>query len=171
MLEIDQKNNHLDQYIRRNNLEIQGIPANVTDDELEGKVIDIFSCLGVEVKGSDIEECHRLGYVNPKNTIVRFVNRKFCYQALDKKMDLHKLDSRRLGFNPVKTLYFSENLTPTNQLLAWKCRELKRASKIHSTWSASGVIKIRRTANERALSIKNDNDLKSIYPDFVFRDR
>ena len=42
---------------------------------------------------------------------------------------------------------------------------------IHSTWSARGVIKIRRTADERALSIKNDNDLKSSYPDFVFRDR
>ena len=28
----------------------------------------------------------------------------------------------------------------------------------------------RRTANERALSIKNDNDLKSLYPDFVFSD-
>ena len=86
-------------------------------------------------------------------------------------MDLHKLDSRRLGFNPVKTLYFSENLTPTNQLLAWKCRELKRTSMIHSTWSARGKIKIRRTANESALSIKNHNDLKSLYPDFVFRDR
>ena len=171
MLEIDRKNNHLDQYSRRNNLEIQSIPANITDDKLEGKVIDIFSCLGIEVKGSDIEDCHRLGYANPKNKIVRFVNRKFCYQALDKKMDLHKLDIRRLDFNPVKTLYCSENLTPTNQLMAWKCKELKRVSKIHSTWSASGVIKIRRTANERALSIKNDNDLKSLYPGFVFRDR
>ena len=84
-------------------------------------------------------------------------------------MALHKLDSKRLGFKPVKT-YFSENLTPTNQLLAWKCRELKRNPMIHSTWSARGVI-IRRTANESALSIKNDNDLKSLYPDFVFRDR
>ena len=52
---------------------------------LEGKVIDIFSCLCIEVKGLDIEDCHRLGYANPKNTIVRFVNRKFCYKALDKK--------------------------------------------------------------------------------------
>ena len=42
---------------------------------------------------------------------------------------------------------------------------------IPNTWSVQGVIKIRRTANERALSIKNDNDLKSLYPDFVFRDR
>ena len=85
LLGIDQKNNHLDQYSRRNNLEIQGIPANITDDELEGKVINIFSCLGIEVKRSDIEDCHRLGYANPKNTIVRFANRKFIYQALDKK--------------------------------------------------------------------------------------
>ena len=51
LLEIDQKNNHLDQYSRRSNLEIQGIPANITDDKLEGKIIGIFSCLGIEVKG------------------------------------------------------------------------------------------------------------------------
>ena len=103
--------------------------------------------------------------------MVRFLNQTFRYQALDKKMKLHKLDSKRFGFSPVKALYFSKNLTPTNQLLTWKHRELKRASMIHSTWSAWGVIRIRRTANERALSIKNDNDLKSLNPDFVFRDR
>ena len=62
------KSNHLDYYSRRNNLKIQGIPANVTDDELEGKVIDIFICLlGIEVKRSDIEDYHRLGYANPNN--------------------------------------------------------------------------------------------------------
>ena len=170
LLDIDKKSNHLDQCSTKNNIEVQGIPANVIDDELEKKVLDIFSCLGIEVKGSDMEDCHRLGYANLKNTITKFVNRKFCYQALDKKMELHKTGSKRLGFNPVIT-YFSKNLTLTNQLLAWKCRELKSASMIHSTWSARRVIRIRRTANERALSSKNDNDLKSLYPDFVFRDR
>ena len=69
----------------RSNLEIQGIPANVSDEKLVAKVIYIFSCLGIEVEGSDVEDCHRLGYVNLKNTIVRFGNHKFCYQALDKK--------------------------------------------------------------------------------------
>ena len=53
-LEIDQKSNHLDQYNRRNNLKIQSITANVADDELEGKVIDIFSCFSIEVKGAEI---------------------------------------------------------------------------------------------------------------------
>ena len=41
---------------------------------------------------------------------------------------------------------------------------------IHSMWSAQGMIRIRRTANERALLIKNDHALKSLCPDFVFRD-
>ena len=85
MLELDQKNNNLDHYNRENKLEIQRIPANITNDRLEGKVIDIFCCLGIGVKSDDIEDCHRLGYANPKNTIVRYVSHRFCYQALDKK--------------------------------------------------------------------------------------
>ena len=79
-------------------------------------------------------------------------------------MVLHELNSKRLHFNPVKTLYLSENLTPhpLNELLAWKFRELKRVSMIHSIRSDCGLIRIRRTSNERGLSIKNDNDLKSL---------
>ena len=42
---------------------------------------------------------------------------------------------------------------------------------IHITWNARGAIRIRKTSDERALSIKNDNDLKSLYADFVFKDR
>ena len=50
LLELDQKNNSLDQYTKSNNLEIQGIVANVADEKLEEKVIDIFSFLGIQVE-------------------------------------------------------------------------------------------------------------------------
>lgn len=50
LLELDQKNNSSDQYTRSNNLEIQGIVANVADEKLEEKVIDIFSFLGIQVE-------------------------------------------------------------------------------------------------------------------------
>ena len=40
----------------------------------EEKEFDIF-----EKEGTDIEDCHRLGYVSCENTIARFVNRKSCY--------------------------------------------------------------------------------------------
>ena len=163
--------NNLDQYNRRNNLEIQGISSNVSDDAFEDKVVGIFHSLNINLSKHDIEDCHRLGKADPKNTIVRFVNRKFCYEALDNKLNLRKVDMTKLGFQAGAILYFSENLTHYNQRLAWKCRELKRASKIHSSWSSKGIVKLRCTMNERPISIMHDSDITDLYPDFVFRER
>ena len=81
------------------------------------------------------------------------------------------INKTELGFKPDVALYISENLTPFNQRLAWQCRELKRARVIHSCWSSEGVVKIRRTMNEHALSIDSKKDLTVLYPDFVFKGR
>ena len=53
----------------------------------------------------------------------------------------------------------------------WKCRELRRASKIHSTFSSEDIEKIRRTMNERPISIEHDRDLTSLCPDFIFKEK
>ena len=169
--DIEIAENKLEQYTRRNNIEIQGIPSTVHDNLLEDKVIDIFSQLNITISKSDIEDCHKLGKANPKNTIVRIVNRKFCNDALEKKKKLMSINKMELGFKPDVALYISENLTPFNRRLAWQCRELKRARLIHSCWSSKGVVKIRRTMNERALSIDSEKDLTVLYPDFVFKGR
>ena len=168
--DIETVENQLEQYTRRNKIEIQGIPSSVHDSLLEDKVIDIFSQLNIAILKSDIEDCHRLGKANPKNTIVRFVNRKFCNDALEKKKQL-SLNKTELGFKPDVALYISENLTPFNQRLPWQCRELKRGRLIHGCWSSKGVVKIRRIMNERALSIDSEKDLTVLYPDFVLKGR
>ena len=81
---------------KRNNLEIHGIPAEVKDNQLEEKVIDIFSQLNISLSKSDIEDCHRLG---KSNTIVRSVNQKFCEDVLEKKFDVNKhIDNSKFGF-------------------------------------------------------------------------
>ena len=63
---------------RRNNKEIQGICKTVTDEELERKVINIFSALNISIISKDEEDWHRLGK-DGINTLVRFINRKNCY--------------------------------------------------------------------------------------------
>ena len=65
----------------------------------------------------------------------------------------------------------SENLTLYNQHLAWRCRELKRAGVIYSSWSSKGIIKLRRTANERPISIDHEDRIAALYSDFVFKKR
>ena len=73
---LDSNHNMLEQYGRRSNIEITGIPNTVQDNELENKVIEIFDAIGVEANLADFEDCHRVGKSknNFKKVIARFVN-------------------------------------------------------------------------------------------------
>ena len=71
LIKLQKASNKQNQYTRRNNLEIHGITVKVMDDQLEEKVIDIFSKLNISISKSDNEDCHQL---YKSNTIVRFVN-------------------------------------------------------------------------------------------------
>ena len=117
LAESEKSFNRLDQYNRRKNLEIQSIPSTINDEVLEDKVIQICECLNILLAKSDTEDCHRLGKSNPQNTIVRSVNRKSCYAALSKKLELQHIDNIKLGF-PEANLFFNENLTSYNKKLA-----------------------------------------------------
>ena len=81
--------NKLEQYGRRNNIIISGIPDSVKTEDLEESVTEILSDIHVKVTTNDIEACHRVGKSDNKigstKTIVRFVNRKNGKQALYNK--------------------------------------------------------------------------------------
>ena len=49
-----------EQYSRRNNIELSGIPNDIPEDNLEKVVIDICHDSDVEIEPKDIEGCHRL---------------------------------------------------------------------------------------------------------------
>ena len=105
---------------------------------MEEKVIEIFNQINVKIDKFDIEDCHRIGK-SKKTTIVCSINRKNCKAVLEKKLSLNrKLDNAKLEFKSDARIFVSKDLTPYNQHLAWKCRELKPAGKIHSCWSAKG---------------------------------
>ena len=70
-----------EQYSRRYNVEISGIPNDVLDNDLEEKVIEIGKDSDIVITSSDIEGCHRLplgrnSTSENKLVIVKFVNRK-----------------------------------------------------------------------------------------------
>ena len=81
--------NQVEQYGRRNNIVISGIPDDISDNDLESTVIDIMKDVDVHINSSDLEACHRIGKSDrttaSKKTIVRFTNRKYCKKALLKR--------------------------------------------------------------------------------------
>ena len=79
------------QYLRRDSIEISGIPSTVTDDKVEDEVIEILKEAKVSLnrqnlKKSDIQAAHRKGKKGV--VIVKMVNRKFARTALVNKKNL-----------------------------------------------------------------------------------
>ena len=109
ILDVENDINQTDNYIRRNNIEIHGIPVNVKDEKLEETVINIAKKVDVDLKSDDIEACHRLrrhtnSRLNP--VVVRFVNRKFCERLHAEKTKLKGMDFNDIGFNGDTKLFF-----------------------------------------------------------------
>ena len=54
---IESSHDALEQYGRRNNLVISGIPDSVQDSELESTVTSTLSDIDVNVESKEVEEC------------------------------------------------------------------------------------------------------------------
>ena len=74
-----------EQYSRRNNIELAGIPNSIKDNVLEETIINICKEDRIDISPMDIEVCQRLPLSNAqankdpnhyKRVIVKFINRK-----------------------------------------------------------------------------------------------
>ena len=64
------------------------IPRDVLNENLESKVLEVFSKAGCEILSCDVEGCYRL--TNNDRDIVIFLRRKDCDQVLPVKWDLRE---------------------------------------------------------------------------------
>ena len=166
-----------DQYIRRNNVEITGLPE-VCDENLEEVVLDLVNKMckdplqpdaddSDDFTSVDIEACHRLQTKDKKgnkNTIVRFVNRRICEDIHLNKRNIKELKIDGLN---TKNIYFNDNLCKHYKNLSARCRRLKSKKKIIDTWTENGIIKIKM--NDKSVRvITHKNDLDKLFPDFVY---
>ena len=66
VISLEENENLLEQYGRRNNLEITGISNKIEDVDLEGKVVEILDKIEVNVSSKGIEACHRIEKTTPR---------------------------------------------------------------------------------------------------------
>ncbi len=133
-----------EQYPRRNNIVISGIPDNVSHNHLKDKVLDICGAIGLQLNDEDISACHRL----PKNrnvrwpakTIIRFVNREnvdYCLSHRD-RLKSRPVRNKLDGMN----LRFFENLCKSNNDVLRMCKWLQENDHIHAYFLRNGFVKI-----------------------------
>ena len=171
VVSFEASHNILEQYGRRNNIEITCILDTVQDNQLENKVIEIFDTIGVDAKSVDFEDCHRVGKSknNSKKVIARFVNRKVIKNALYKRKQLRTIDKTSIGLHNA-TSFLNENLTPENNKIAYYCRKLKRDGTISKTYTSNGIniICCNLIKDGKPQKVYHVNDLCEMFPDNDF---
>ena len=108
------------QYSRRENIEISNIPESIPQKDLEYHVIMVLKELGLEIYSYDLVGVHRIGkqYANKnRNVIVRFINRKNAYLALEHNNVLRQ--TRYYNY------FINENMCPENRRIFNYCYKLK----------------------------------------------
>lgn len=172
LITLEIEHGQLNQYGRRNNVELAGIPESVDSGGLEDKVIEVLAEIDVNVNHSDIEACHRLGRVDskrgPRRTIVRFVNRKKCDSIMANKRNLAKIDGKKLKLGNNK-IYANYSLCPMYRALWWNCKKLHAAGRIHSFWVSGGTVKMAVREGSAPVAILHQSQLWEAFSDFNFK--
>ena len=163
---IESSHDALQQYGRRNNLVIFGIPDSVQDSDHESTVTSILSDTDVNAESREVEECHRIGKSNngSKKTMIRFVNRKYCKKALRNKKQLERTDLKKHHLVSGTRIFINENLTIKKEHLTFNCKQLKKRNYIFSTFTKNGTVYIKQNENSRPLVILNMNGLHDRFP-------
>ena len=138
----------LEQYIRKHNLEIHGIPEQ-TGEILAEQVITLRKEFNVTIPGDDINICHRLSTgrnrrSKPRPIIVRFKS----YRA-----------KKELYMELAKISRINEILTRMRRELFAKVWRRKKSEKWHSAWTIDGKIFMKTSLTDQPVRIYSQEDL------------
>ena len=145
-------------YLRREMIEIDPVPEDIQDTQLEESIYQALSLTGTSVSTGDLEECHTMR--RRDRVIVKFSSRRKRNYVTFKKKSLNgKSDElKNLGFTSVK-LFISDSMCHENHQLFYRCRQLKRRGLLHSAWFFSNCIYIKVGKNSSATKIKPACDI------------
>ena len=148
------------QYHRRESVEVNPIPPSISDEELELNICEALSLTGHEIKPNDLQACHRLK--KKELVIVKFKCRKLKQKVLVSRKNLRNKseDLRQLKFSG--KLFISESMCHENHQLAYKCRQLKNAGKIHSTWFWNNAVNVKLSERSNPVKIFHIIDIEKL---------
>ena len=148
------------QQSRREKIELNPVPAEIHEDVLEESICKPLSLTEVNVVPAELQLCHCMKKWD--RVIAKFKYRK------QKKLLTYKCKNRSTTsqeFTNLKfpgRLFVSKSMSHENQQFAYKCWQLKGASKIYSTWFFNNVVNIQLTEHGKIHTTFHIADIKNL---------
>lgn len=170
--------NDMEQYSRRECLEIRGIPVQDQRNENTNDIVkNVGKLIGVDVSKSDISISHRLPKSRASSTnqgvqynpsiIVKFVRRDVRDLYYKARSNLRRKTIKDLGITGPsdRKIFIAESLTQKNKVLFNHCLHAKRDLNYKFLWTSSGKIFLRRNAESYVVAVHDESVIKKLYDD------
>ena len=160
----------LEQYGRRQNLEIAGIPM-IDSEDTNALVIEVAKLLDVRISSDEISTSHRLmpssrrkldDEKQPPVIIVRFISRNIRNQLYSRRKMIKNLNLKNFSVPGTKRIFINENLTYSRKRLFWKAKEMAKEQNYRFFWTSNGNIFVKKAVDSDTIAIRNELDLKLI---------
>ena len=168
LLKLEKQVNNTEQNNRKNNIEVDGIPSSVSDQDLRGVVAILFNHISEsDITIADIEVAHRLqSKTSPKPTIVRLKRNLIAELKTKDARGKLKDIATRMNFPRGTKIFLNDNQSPNMRSLSYNARLLKSHHIISDTWFSNAAVRIKRTPTSRPIKITHEKDLVDEFPSF-----
>lgn len=159
------------QYLRRDCLEITGIPVIPLDNPTR-LVGELSSALDIDLNEREISTAHRLPATKKvkERIIVKFVRRDKRNEIYKQRSKLHGKDTsclpsvaaelgKSIADKPTK-IYINESLTPYRRRLFGKLNTFKNTNKWKYLWTTNGTIHLRQTDSSQKFHFDTMEDFE-----------
>ena len=118
------------------------------------------SLTGTSIERDNLQACHRMR--KKDHVIIKFKCRKQKHHILlnRKTLQNRSLDLTQLKFSG--KLFVNDRMCHENHQLAYKCRQLKSARKIHSTWFYNSSLLTKFVENGPIHKIFHPTDIQKV---------
>lgn len=156
------------QELRREDVEISGIPSHVSDEKLLGVVLSIMDRIVTNpIHDTEVDSCQRS--TGPgKTAVIRFKGRARSDEIKRNSKRIDDMDFTDLAFSKDVKIYINENLCPYYKELHNKCRLLRHSRKITKLMISDGQIKIKLPEKSHWMTVYHESVLMDLFPEFNY---
>lgn len=166
-IQLKESVNEMEQYSRRECLEIKGIPVDIGENTNE-LVAQLGSLIDVDIDPKDISVSHRIPSRNrrngPPSIIVKFIRRDLRDQLYQARKKLKDFTTRNLNLGHIgdNKIFISESLTSKNKELFNNALKVKKDFNFKFIWTKYGHIYLRKNNESPVRRISSYTDLEML---------
>ncbi|XP_046671022.1 uncharacterized protein LOC124361030 [Homalodisca vitripennis] len=167
VVNLEQRVEDLENYSRRNCLEIHGIPEG-RGERVSDVVKEVGKALNMNIDEGMIDACHRIGRKGsekdrPRGIIVKFVRRTDRDALMNKRRERKKdFSTRHLGLNTDIPIFVNDSLSPSRRRLFALARQQKKDKGYKYLWLRNGNILMRQHDGGEIIEIRTQADLSNL---------